>query len=49
MTNNIYLNVGYLYDKDGKAQQEITKSQALDLTKKRVELMGYSWHKLESY
>lgn len=48
MTNNIYLNVGYLYDKDGKAQQELTKSQALDLTKKRVELMGYSWHELKS-
>ncbi len=39
--------MGYLYDKDGKAQRELTKSKALDLTKRRVKLMGYKWKELE--
>jgi chromosomal replication initiation ATPase DnaA len=48
MTNNFYLNVGYLYDKDGKAQKEITRTKALAITKERVKQMGYCWADLES-
>ena len=48
MTNNFYLNVGYLNDKDGKAQQEMTQKKALAITKQRVKLMGYHWNELKS-
>ena len=48
MTNNLYLNIGYLYDINGMQEKEITKKEALSLTKKRIKIMGYNWKDLES-
>ena len=40
--------MGYLYEINGMEEKEITKKEALSLTKKRIKIMGYNWKDLES-
>lgn len=43
MTDSFYLNVGYYADIKGVNHKRLIKSEAIDILRRRIEGLGYTW------